>query len=117
MTRHATWVVAAATAAALTCLPGATRATNLTGNQLQDSCTNENYLEQGFCLGFMTALIDAAMSPNGAYGWHACPPPNATVGQGEDIVKRFLAQHPEKRQLTASSLAARALAEAFPCKP
>jgi hypothetical protein len=43
-------------------------------------------------------------------------PKNVTGQQVADVVKLFLAQHPEKRQYSAASLVVEALGGAWPCK-
>ena len=56
------------------------------------------------------------MASNTLNGWTACVPPNqVTREQVKDIAVQFLVKHPELRHLTAVSLVASALHEAFPC--
>jgi hypothetical protein len=43
-------------------------------------------------------------------------PKNVTGQQVADVVKLFLAQHPEKRQYSAASLVVEALGGVWPCK-
>jgi hypothetical protein len=73
------------------------------------------------CLGYIAGVsdtIDAVQSQGETVvGWRSCSPKQVTGIQVKDVVVRFLTGHPEVRHLTAASLTARALAEAFPCPP
>ena len=67
------------------------------------------------CLGYIQGISDVS-GHNTISGWRACGPEDLTGLQAMDIVLKHLREHPEDRHLAASSLVARALAEAFPCK-
>ena len=87
----------------------------LTGNGLLNQCQDNSPFPQGDCVGFTSGVSDA-MASNTLNGWTACVPPNqVTRGQVKDIAVQFLVKHPELRHLTAVSLVASALGEAFPC--
>ncbi len=95
----------------------------MTGNELWTHCVSAdpnsqyfNPLNSGICVGVVTAIADT-LATYGVYGFRACFPAHSTRGQAEDVVKRYLDQHPEKRHYVAADLVAMALAEAFPCKP
>jgi hypothetical protein len=42
---------------------------------------------------------------------------DVTNGQAEDVVGKYLKDHPEERHHMAAALIIKAIAEAFPCKP
>jgi hypothetical protein len=44
-----------------------------------------------------------------------CLPDNAELGQAVDVTVNYLRNHPEKRQVSAASMAFVALTKAFPC--
>ena len=113
---------AVATAVALVCLPASARAQRsfMTGNELQSLCNTKGAWGMVACTAYVMAIFEVMYS-NPIYGWSACFPSGVIAGQmiaGQmtDVVKRFLAQHPEQRHNTAGSLVAQALAEAFPCQ-
>jgi hypothetical protein len=64
------------------------------------------------------AIADAARAPNavGAAGFTVCGLEDVTVKQLLDATTRYLSAHSEERHLSAFSLVAKALAEAFPCR-
>jgi hypothetical protein len=120
-----TRLAAMATAVMLACLPASARAVTTgtagTGNELWSLCTDTQGGVHGsgywICLGYVQGIADAVDTPNGLSGWRACRPEGATRGQLQDVVTRWLDQHPEQRHYSAATLVAKALAEAFPCKP
>ena len=86
----------------------------LTGNELLNQCQDNSLVRQGDCMGFTSGVSDA-MASSTLHGWTACVPNQVTRGQVKDIAVQFLVKHPEWRHLTAVSLVANALDEAFPC--
>ena len=89
----------------------------LNGNQLYETCTGNETLEM-FCIGFIVGVSDAMGLAKGNLGeWTACVPTAATAEQLQDVAKKMLVQHPERRHHFAADLVARAVAEAYPCKP
>jgi len=79
------------------------------GNDLYGFCASSGSL----CGGYIEAIANA-YDPINAYT--ACEPPSMPIGQAVDVVKRYLATHPEQRYKPAWSLVMVALAEAFPCR-
>lgn len=75
----------------------------LTGNDLHDWCSKPA-LEFG-CLGYVMGSLDQA-------SWKI--PPNATRGQVKDVVKKYLIDNPEQRDLPASFLVSLAVLKAWP---
>ena len=79
------------------------------GNDLYGFCASSGSL----CGGYIEAIANA-YDPINAYT--ACEPQSMPIGQAVDVVKRYLATHPEQRYKPAWSLVMVALAEAFPCR-
>jgi hypothetical protein len=79
------------------------------GYDLYGFCTSSGSL----CGGYIEAIANA-YNPINAY--IACEPPRISTGQAVDVVKQYLATHPEQRYKPAWSLVMVALAEAFPCR-
>jgi uncharacterized membrane protein len=104
------------TAVALACLPASAETVTAfySGNALWNECSADNAFQSGLCMGFVAGIADAMGM--GIAASKACFPPGITAGQTDDVVKRFLGQHPERRHEAAVFLVAAALAEAFPCK-
>jgi hypothetical protein len=94
-------------------LMGGARADFMTGNQLWEKCQASPPI---ICAGYVSAVADI-MGHHTVFNRRACFAPEVTNGQVADVVKKWLREHPESRHYVASSLAAEALAEAFPCKP
>jgi hypothetical protein len=121
------WFLSRAILAVLLVGPAATppvHATDVfeTGNDLLEKCQRQSHdFENGVCLGFIVGVADAiaAVRPRGGMvgGWRACPASDVTSGQVRDVVVGFLTGHPELTHRGAATLAAHALAEAFPCPP
>lgn len=44
-----------------------------------------------------------------------CTPDNVTNGQMEDIVVKYLKDHPDERHMLAAILVVKAMTKAFPC--
>jgi hypothetical protein len=89
------------------------------GNSLYERCAEPTAtFSRGVCLGYVVGIFDAMLSAGGTpiAGFSVCLPRGVTKGQAFDVVTRFLASHPELRHLTAASLVARALEQAFPCR-
>ena len=98
------------------------------GNQLYTVCTS-NALEfvsacRGYIMG-VSDLLDLARQysqthakPAAAFVgcWHVCMP-RIEGQQAFDIVTNYLAVHPEERHYGAADVVAKALQQAFPCKP
>jgi Rap1a immunity proteins len=111
---------AVATAVTLACLPASAQEVSrfYSGNDLWSLCSGNSGIQSGLCMGYVRGIADAMMvQPPGVAGRRACFPEQVTAEQARDVVKRYLEQHPEVRHYSAASLAAEALAEAFPRKP
>lgn len=83
------------------------------GNSLHSDCGNEYGFTNGLCTGYILGVLDA----NARSGFEAyCDPEGATVGQMEDIVKKWLADNPAYRTIPADAAVTAAMMEAFPAK-
>ena len=124
LVRHKGWeavmrvaLLVAVLVLALASAPSANAAANpilVSGNDVKAFCHSESPRRQGVCFGFAIAVAEiVAIEP--VAGWRACFPGEVTRGQYDHIMVKYLDDHPEKLHLTATSLAARAFAAAFPC--
>jgi Rap1a immunity proteins len=87
----------------------------LNGNQLYERCNNA--MGKLTCLGYVVGIADAILADGAVSGWKACiPVDKVSAGQLFNVVTQYLASHPEVRFLSAVSVVAGALHEAFPCK-
>ena len=83
--------------------------TGTTGNELLNNCTSKTPMWKTFCLGYVAGIRDAL--PRNI----ACIPKAVTIGQLQDIVLKYLREHPESRHRGRYPLVVRAYREAFPC--
>ncbi len=67
-------------------------------------------VEQDIATGYVAGVADA----HAGIIW--CGPPQVSVGQIRDVVKKYLEQYPEKRHFAADSNVAVALRTVWPCK-
>ena len=85
-----------------------------TGNDLYTECSvgtdDAQWWRQMLCDGYVMGIADANN------GITVCESDGMTVGQFVEVVKRYLAAHPESRHRRASDLVSTALAEVFPCR-
>jgi hypothetical protein len=86
------------------------------GNKLYELCTSSNAGDQLYCKGYVSAVADASA------WWHpwdhltrSCAPAGVTLQQMIDIASRYLAAHPEWRQVDGADLVSGSFFEAFPC--
>ena len=95
-----------------------------TGTSLRDACSrrvsvnDEKELAMaslvfGQCDGFLEAVIQInELVPNSHL---FCPPSRVTYGQVQEIVIKYLNDHPEQLHLFAADLTIKALRKEFPC--
>lgn len=89
----------------------------LTGNRLQALCLASKgsaLVEPAFLLGYVTATSDDIRSMDTA-STRICIPSDATYGQIRTVVCRYVDQHPERRNIRATTLTRDAYADAWPC--
>jgi len=81
------------------------------GNQLLQQCTATIGAQMAFCFSYIDAVTDSLLA-NG----DVCISREVDDTQLRNIVLQLLQTNPGLRRLSAPSLIARALAEAFPCR-
>ena len=90
----------------------------LTGNNLLEACTSTKSSAGNFCAGYVAGVSDAvrwvAFDTNSAQSFCSGRGVNST--QVQDIVIKYLKEHPEVRQYSAPSMIYPALIAAFPCQ-
>lgn len=108
--------VAVAVALVLVSAPASaeTNPSLVSGNDVRVFCHSESPRRQGVCFGFAIAVAEIVANESVA-GWRACFPDEVPRGKYDYVMVKYLDDHPEKLHLTATSLAARAYEEAFPC--
>ncbi len=84
------------------------------GNELKAACGSKSRFDQGVCIGFASAIA-GVVGDEPVMGWRACIPNGVPRRQLQDVMVKYLDDHPEKLHLGAETLVARAFAEAFPC--
>ena len=110
------------------------KAQQISGNELLETCTSENQVMAGFCIGYiigysegapwgtslaltqaMTDLDTATLNvlSNSVLG--SCVPVDASNKQLRDVVLKHLRNNPETRHTSARTLIWSAYSEAFPC--
>lgn len=109
-------VVGAVTGASIPCSTSSATQVFVSGNDLLARCAPTGTTWSSYCFGYVSGIADAMATEGQVAGWSVCFPSNVVVGQAVDVTVRYLQQHPESRHSTASSLTARALATAFPCR-
>src|SRR6266478_6443637 len=77
--------------------------------------------KSGYCVGWIAGLTNGmhvaeAMHRMGENNVLFCAPVGNSYGQMIHIIKKFIADHPEKEHLSTGIIAGAALADAFPCK-
>lgn len=87
----------------------------LDGNRLWDECrqTSEGP-PTGSCQAYVLGVVDT-MAASRQLQPGICLAATMTSGQLVDVVRRYLAAHPERRHFTAATIVAAALSNAFPC--
>jgi hypothetical protein len=83
----------------------------MTGNELKGSFDNKEHephetIAVGYIMGVNDMLRDVT----------ACTPNDVTVRQLVDIIRKYLAEHPEQLHKGASKLIVEALSSTFPCR-
>jgi len=90
----------------------------ITGQSLSDDCAALSAARQAHCIGFITGVSDTlAYMEADAPAPLLCIPGQIEAGRLREVVTRYLAAHPALLDLSASSLAAKALTGAWPCVP
>ena len=91
---------------------------DFTGNTLKDACDSPSQTAgSGMCFGYIAGTLDSFREINRLRlekPWF-CEPPDVTGEQIVAMVRKFLADHPEKLHLQAASLISAMMANTFPC--
>ncbi|WP_297543707.1 Rap1a/Tai family immunity protein [Roseovarius sp.] len=109
-------------------------AQQVSGNELLETCTSDNQVLAGFCIGYVIGYSEGApwgvaLAIASARGEMAgpdvnnlvgnvtgsCVPSDAANGQLKDVVTKYLQENPDSRHESARTLIWRAYAAAFPC--
>jgi hypothetical protein len=86
------------------------------GEALWRSCGGSLYVRApDRCWAYVTGVADAVRLARGVALAHSCPPSDVQADELADVVRRFLAEHPESRRAPAAEVVGAALASAFPC--
>lgn len=127
------WIFAAAlSVSALAYSPA--RSDFFIGQTVFDSCRNESPYTQGLCHGYVIGVISGLTTGTqlsfGYYNYptdfdaaqigakevmRSCAPENMTGEQAVLVVKKYLAEHPEKLHMPGTYIIFDALVESFPC--
>jgi hypothetical protein len=110
-------IIATAVVAAVLTVGATAQSSLIDGNSLFRSCQeNDSRAHWGACLGYVRGITDILLAGHQMNGVTACVPRDVETGQVTDVVKQFLARHPDQRHLPAEGLVGAALQEAFPCR-
>lgn len=109
-------------------------AQQISGNELLETCTSENQVFAGFCLGYIIGYSEGApwgvnvtlynLDPNKSVSERneqiglftgSCVPESASNEQLRDVVLKHIIDHPETRHESARVLVWQAYIGAFPC--
>jgi Rap1a immunity proteins len=82
----------------------------VTGEDLWTRCSGPS---EAFCAGYVAAIAD--ILGTGKLALRACLPGSATLPELVEVIRRYLAEHPDERAYTAYSVASYALLQRFPC--
>ncbi|WP_395622143.1 Rap1a/Tai family immunity protein [Sphingomonas daechungensis] len=92
----------------------------VSGNELFRQCEDKEPFGQTICAGYVAGAVDALEFARGINpkAVAICLPQNPAAERGQltDVVRAYLAAHPERRQLGAATLTFMALRQAFPCR-
>lgn len=129
------WIRLASMACCLTAIATSSSAQQISGNELLDTCTSDNQIMAGFCLGYIIGYSEGApwggtlaiMQANPGLGTDAvndavgaitgsCVPSEASNEQLMDVTIKYLTNNPETRHTSARTLIWTAYSEAFPCE-
>lgn len=68
------------------------------------------------CAGYINGASDASQCGNSVGGFSHANPAGVTVGEVFDVFVRWMQAHPEQSSVGASTLVAKAMQDAYPCK-
>lgn len=85
------------------------------GDDLLTMIRSDDERDRNGSFAYVAAIADALNLGTSIEGWKACLPQQATVGEVREVARKFLEASPQRRQVAAASLVARALEDKFPC--
>jgi len=87
------------------------------GDQLQSYLGSDNEGHRAAAFGYVAGVLDlhVVMVSGQSAPPLFCRPSGVTREKARDIVKTYIEDHPESRQVFAADVITRALGEAFPC--
>lgn len=103
----------------------------LDGNDLHGWCQKDDDYSQGMCFGYTIGASDGLRLGMVAASQNAsteeaeeiqirrvgfCSPTDSTLGDTEEVVKLYLVNHPELRDMASVAIVYVALRNAYPCK-
>lgn len=94
--------------------------TFVTGEEFRVMCTsnwgNPAYLEMyAACRAYVAAVADVLAGGQAVSSYRACFDQEVTKGRATTAVVAWMRQHPDHKELTATQMAAAALAQSYPC--
>jgi len=95
---------------------------SLSGSELLALClTPKNgdmlyFTNFSLCAGYINGASDASQCGNSVGGFSHANPAGVTVGEVFDIFVKWMQAHPEQSSVGASTLVAKAMQDAYPCK-
>lgn len=113
----------------------APQAQQISGNELLETCTSDNSVMAGFCIGYIIGYSEGApwgatlaiirateagdtdsLNEMASLVTGSCVPSEASNEQLRDVVVKHLQSNPETRHTSARTLIWTAYSEAFPCE-
>lgn len=92
------------------CLSVPAHAGFMTGNTLLSSMRSDELFKRAYAIGFILGVHDVYEDEV------ICSGANVTGGQLRDIVRKFLEENPNERDMPAHLLVMISLGKAFPCR-
>ena len=93
--------------------PAAAAVSFHTGEDLLGYCLSSRSSDA--CVGYISGVADAASAGDALFGFRFCIPSGTTHAQLRDATVAYIWKHPEARAAEGASVAAAALAVAWPC--
>lgn len=80
------------------------------GNDLKRLCAGTSHVQDGICMGYVAGIYDTLIASR-----YICSFDGVTVGQLQEIVKKYINENPEKLHFPAQFLVGSALRNVFSC--
>lgn len=95
---------------------GASDYLNNSGNELLAHCEDENYVNQGVCLGIVQASWNAVSLIAVMMKRDPCIPDTVTLGQMQEVMLAYMRAHPAERSDNVITIMARATRASWTCE-